>query len=259
MGIYQHFREEEHTFIDQVFSWVERIRQTYEYRLTDFLDPREQKIIKKVIGSNNPDFKFKFHGGAENAERKRAIIAPFYEQLTKDHYELVVLEGKFNERFISISHRDVMGAFLSSGIDRSKLGDIITGRGVFQIITDQTIAPYVISQLTSVKQAHIQLERKPLNELIESVDQWETFERVVPSLRLDAVISSFFNISRNNATALIKGERVKVNHQTVDHITFALEQGDLISVRGYGRGRFKNIIGRTRRNNIKVKGARLKV
>lgn len=259
MGIYQHFREEEHSFIDQVFSWLEQVQQTYEYRLTDFLDPREQKIVQKVIGSNNPDFRFEFHGGTEDAERKRAIIAPFYEQLTKDSYELVILEGKYNEKFISITHRDVMGAFLSSGIERSKLGDILTGVGVFQLITDETIAPYVMSQLTSVKQAHIQLQRKPFSELIESVNQWKTFERVIPSLRLDAVISSFFNISRNNATALIKGERVKVNHRTVDQITFALEQGDLISVRGYGRGRFKNIIGRTRKNNLKVKAARLKI
>src|SRR5690625_6844211 len=84
MGIYQHFRKEEHPFIDQVLSWKEDVERTYRYRLTDFLDPREQQIIESIIGTNNEELQLVSYGGGKYSERKRVIIAPFYEEITND-------------------------------------------------------------------------------------------------------------------------------------------------------------------------------
>ena len=52
MYIYQHFRPEEREFIDQVLNWKEYVEQTYTPKLTDFLDPREQQILKMIIGEH---------------------------------------------------------------------------------------------------------------------------------------------------------------------------------------------------------------
>ncbi len=52
MSIYQHFRPEEKEFIDQVLNWKEYVEQTYAPKLTDFLDPREQLILKMIIGES---------------------------------------------------------------------------------------------------------------------------------------------------------------------------------------------------------------
>src|SRR5690625_4714930 len=115
MGIYQHFRKEEHPFIDQVLSWKDVVEKTYQLKVTDFLDPREQQIVEGLIGTVNDDLQIKFHGGGKYSERKRAIIAPFYEELHAGTFQLTLLEASFNEKFISLSHPDVMGAFLSLG------------------------------------------------------------------------------------------------------------------------------------------------
>ena len=53
MSIYQHFRKHEHQFVDQVLSWKEQVERTYTSYITDFLDPRERKIIANLIGSSN--------------------------------------------------------------------------------------------------------------------------------------------------------------------------------------------------------------
>src|SRR5690625_1309801 len=135
MSIYQHYRKYEHPFVDQVLSWETYVKRTFRYQLTDFLDPREQQIIKSVIGSKNDDVKYHFFGGSKTKERARAIIAPFYESIDEASFDIVILEATFPTKFVTLRHQDIMGAFLSLGLERKKLGDIILTEGKFQLIT----------------------------------------------------------------------------------------------------------------------------
>ena len=89
MSVYQHFRQEEHEFIDQVLSWKTSVEKTYRVIVTDFLDPREQFIVQSLIGPFN-DLQVEFNGGSEQCERKRAVIAPFYEVINADRFQLAV-------------------------------------------------------------------------------------------------------------------------------------------------------------------------
>ncbi len=63
MNIYQHFRPEEKEFIDQVLQWKSYVESAYTPKLTDFLDPREQYIMKMVIGEN-AHVNYHFFGGS---------------------------------------------------------------------------------------------------------------------------------------------------------------------------------------------------
>src|SRR5699024_12542673 len=80
------------------------------------------------------------YGGGRHSERKRVIIAPYYEDVTAASFNLTLLEGKYAEKFVSLSHPDVMGAFLSLGIERKKLGDIFVENGMIQIVVASEIA-----------------------------------------------------------------------------------------------------------------------
>ncbi len=120
MDIYQHFRKEEHPFIDQVLSWREDVERRFEPKLTDFLHPREQKIFKTLIG-HDENLQLEFLGVWDQAERKRAVLAPFYESITEETFEVDLLQASYPAKFVSIEHRDVLGAFLSAGIKRKKL------------------------------------------------------------------------------------------------------------------------------------------
>ena len=46
--IYQHFRQDERPFIDQALEWKQIVLDQYRMKLTDFLDPREQVIVKPL-------------------------------------------------------------------------------------------------------------------------------------------------------------------------------------------------------------------
>lgn len=258
MGIYQHFRKEEHPFIDLVLSWRTSVERSYQSKLTDFLDPREQQIMKTLIDSSNGEIQTKYYGGGKNAERMRAIIAPFYEEINGQSFQLTLMQASFNQKFISLSHGDVMGAFLSLGVTRDKLGDIFVADGIFQIIMAKEIADYVAVNLTSVKNGRVHLIEKPFSTLLEKEWNWIESEKTVSSLRLDTILRSIYNISRKDATNLVEKKQVKVNFKTVDDGKLPLLEGDLLSVRGKGRSKFVQKEGRTRKKNWRIKVAFLK-
>lgn len=258
MGIYQHFRTEEHPFIDQVISWKNNVEKMYQHRLTDFLDPREQQIVQSIIGTTNDELQLKFHGGGKFTERKRAIIAPFYEDLSVETFQLSLLQASFNEKFNSIVHPDVMGAFLSLGIDRSKFGDIFVSEGKLQIVVASEIVQYVIANLTSIKNANITLSETSLENLDETELHWLENDIIVSSLRLDVVLSGIYNMSRKEAALYLKKKQVKVNFKLVENGTFELEEGDLISVRRKGRSKLVKINGGTRKGKLRITTAILK-
>lgn len=258
MGIYQHFRKDEHPFIDQVLSWKDVVEQTYQTKLTDFLDPREQQIVQSLIGSANDDLQIKFHGVGDYVERKRAIIAPFYEELNDEVFQLTLLEASYNSKFISLSHPDVMGAFLSLGIDRSKLGDIFVTEGNIQIIVASEIAQYVIANLTTIRNANISLVEKAFADLHEKELNWIESDKTVSSLRLDVILSGIYNMSRKDAANYLKRKQVKVNFKLVDDGTFEIFEGDLMSVRGKGRSKLIKINGETRKGKVRITSAILK-
>lgn len=258
MDIYQHFRKEEHAFIDQVFSWVEQVERTFERKLTDFLDPREQQIVENIIGSDNDAVQFKFNGGKAGTERKRAIIAPYYEEISDDDFELVLLEATYHEKFISLAHPDVLGAFLSLGIKRKKLGEIAVGSGKLQIVVAEDICVYVQTNLTSIKHATVKLDTTSLTELRTVAGDWHESNHTVSSLRLDTVLSEIYNFSRKIASDQIGKQYVKVNFRTVDDCKFLLRADDLISMRGKGRSKLVRVNGQSKKEKWKITTALLK-
>ncbi|MFD1038064.1 RNA-binding protein [Virgibacillus byunsanensis] len=252
MDIYQHFRKEEQPFIDQVLSWKEQVEQTFQAKLTEFLDPREQHIIEMIIGPTNDDINMYSFGGGLHTERKRVIIAPFYEERMDDLFQLSLLQASYQNKFITLTHPDVMGAFLSLGIKRNKLGDIFVENGMIQIITAAEIAPFILANLTSIKKAKIKLEEKPLSEKIENELHWKEMDKTVSSLRLDAVLKEIYNVSRKDASEFIHKGQVKVNFKVVEDGKFSLQEGDLLSVRGKGRSKLIKINGRTKKDKWKI-------
>lgn len=258
MGIYQHYREDEHPFIDQVLSWIERVETMYESRLTDFLNPREQQIIAQVIGDNHDIVKFAFFGGHKNNERKRALIVPFYHDISDDDFLVSILECKYQSKFVDIKHPDVLGAFMSLGIERKIIGDIIISDGFIQFATTKEMAIYVRQNLTHIKNTTIQLQEVSVQEFNVEDENWTERSITVSSLRLDAVVSEIYHVSRRLAAEAILKSRIQVNFKVVEDGKFLLEPGDLISFRGKGRSKILKTNGITRKERTRLDVAQLK-
>ena len=138
MSIYQHFRPEEKEFIDQVLNWRNQVESTYAGKLTDFLDPREQQIVKSLIGEN-AEIKYAFFGGYSGAERKRAFLYPDYHQIEEEDFQISLFEVEYAKKFVTIEHPQVLGSLMSLGLKRAKFGDILIQNDVVQLIVSKEI------------------------------------------------------------------------------------------------------------------------
>ncbi|MFG6148988.1 YlmH family RNA-binding protein [Halobacillus sp. B23F22_1] len=256
MEIYQHFREEERPFIDQVLSLQGNVEMRYQRKETDFLDPREQYIFSSLMGSH-PNLQWALFGGGHQAERKRAIVAPEYESIESLDFSVSLLQTQYHDKFIHLEHRDVLGSFMSLGIKREKLGDLVVQNGLVQIIVAQEVSDYIKMNFTSIKKANVQFEEKSLDELIQSTEEWKTSDSTVSSLRLDVLLKEIYGVSRKKASMFIEAGHVKVNFRTVENPSYSLEAGDLLSVRGKGRSRLINVHGTTKKEKFKVTVAKL--
>lgn len=250
--IYQHFRKEEKQFIDLAIDWKEFVERTYSEKLTDFLDPRQQHILQSVIG-DGPDVRYAFFGGDLSCERKRAIIYPDYMQPQEEDFHIGLYEIDYPRKFVNLEHRMVLGSLMSLGIKREKFGDIIVQGERIQFFSSKEIEDYVLTHLKEIGRANVSVQMLSPKEAIEREEEWVQVEKTAASLRLDAVISAAFSISRQKAQSIIGQKLVKLNWKITEQPAADCFVGDMISARRLGRCKIISILGETKKNKLRIK------
>lgn len=256
MNIYQHFREDEQPFIDQVLDWVVQVEHMYTPYLTPFLNPRQRFIVQSVVGQYE-DVELSLFGGYEEAEQQRAFIHPSYYEPQAEDYEISLIEVNYPKKFAELSHGQIMGSILGTGIVRETLGDILTDGERWQFFIDEKMEQYLFIHMDRVGRTNIQLEKTSLEDVIEKNDDWEIDELIVSSLRLDVVLAGALNISRNRAKTMINENKIKLNWVETEEVDIEVEQHDLLSIRGYGRIQIRQQVGTTRKENIVLEIGRI--
>lgn len=257
MNIYQHFRPEEKGFIDQVLNWRSFVERTFTSKLTDFLDPREQHILKMVIG-NHADLKVEFFGGSKNNERKRALLMPGYETAEQNDYQISLIEAEYPAKFYTIEHPQVLGTLMALGVKRGKFGDILIQDKRVQFFACEEVSDYLLLNVQSIGKASVQLAIRDLENALYSEEEWKEEILTVSSLRLDTVISGIYHLSRQKSQALIQHGLVKVNWTQMENPSFECQEGDMISARGYGRMKILTIDGKTKKEKWRITAGKQK-
>lgn len=251
MSIHQHFRKEEHPFIDQVVKWRDQVKTEYSFKLLDFLDPREQEIVQSIVGTNE-EVKCAFWGGYEQAERKRGIIYPEYYIPLDEDFDIGLYLINYPTKFVTLEHRQILGSLMGLGLKRSKYGDILMGSSDIQFIITNQIAEYVKLHFNQVGKTAITLSHKPLTSIVTPNDSWQELTTTVSSMRLDNILAEVFRLSRQKVTPYIENSLVKVNWKTVDDKSYLCHPGDTLSMRGFGRCRLLAIEGQTKKEKWRI-------
>ena len=74
------------------------------------------------------------------------------------------------------------------------------------------------------------------------------------SPRLDAAVGGMFSLSRTTASELIKEGLVTLNYSPCLKVDKEVKCGDIISVRGKGKGEIEEFGGKSRRGRTFIKG-----
>lgn len=228
-------RVENREAIARILDKAEQALKTWSVVLTDFLSPA---ILVEVlpIFKNLTELQCLAWGGYPQAERQRLGIARQEVPLATEDLELVVLEIAGNFLFDVATHRDFLGAALGTGIVRDKIGDIIVlgERGAQMIITPD-LEEFLCTSLLQIRSVPVETKVIPLSELKIRPPKTKEMNTVEASLRLDAISSAGFGLSRSKMAEAINSGDVKVNWREITSASHLLQQGDLISFQGKGR------------------------
>ncbi|MCF4966239.1 photosystem II S4 domain protein [Nostoc sp. CMAA1605] len=221
--------------IARVIDQAEQAIKTWEVVLTDFLSPPELAEMQRVF-NRLTEVQLLPWGGYPQAERQRVAIARSDLPLDQSQVSLVALEIAGNFLFDSATHRDFLGAMLGTGIVREKTGDIIVlGERGAQAIVVPELAEFLTMNLQQVRSVPVKTQPIDLSELKIREPKKKELTTVEASLRLDAIASAGFGMSRSKMVDFIDAGDVRVNWKEVTQPSSQVKSGDLIAIRGKGR------------------------
>ena len=180
-------------------------------------------------------------GGSELAERQMIRFGN-PEEIGYDHPFPIaaLLIRPLIEKFSDdLTHRDFLGALMNLGIRRELLGDIFVKDNCACVFCKDSIADFIISELTRIK--HTSVKVSPADEeLVSRITAPILEDKMiqVSSCRIDAVIAKTYNLSRSDALALFPAGLVYRNGLVCTENARELAAGDVVSVRGYGKFQF---------------------
>lgn len=250
-NIYQHFHADEKQFIDRVLDWIDKVENNYSVVTTYFLNPRELEILESLVNKRQLQI-FSTQDIAET-ECSKVILAPEFYILNLEDFDLALLEISYANKFYNLKHSQILGSFLGqTGVRRSEIGDIILNEEKAQLFVSKHLLAIFQDNIKKIGPAKVKIEEKTFAELIKRETKSVIKVVLVSSLRLDKIVASTFEISRNLAVNMLQSSKVKLNYLEIEKKDFSVGQGDLISVRGLGRIKILRHLGETKKGKQKI-------
>lgn len=221
--------------IARIIDRANQAIKTWEVVLTDFLSPPElaetEQVLKPLTEVNLVSW-----GGYPQAERKRLAIAREEIPIDPSQVEVCALEIAGNFLFDTASHRDFLGSMLGTGIVREKTGDIIVlgDRGAQAIVVPE-MGEFLQMELQQVRSVPVKTQPIELSELKIREPNKKQLTTVEASMRLDAIASAGFGMSRSKMVDLINSGNVRINWKEISQASYQVKPDDLIAIRGKGR------------------------
>lgn len=212
---------------------------------TDFLTTGEQTAacrLKHKIRENVKNIFFEMWGGHFDCNH---VVLGFFPDSFMEYdrpplfpISCILIEPANYRHAEKISHRDYLGAVLSLGISRAKIGDIRIEEQRAYLFCKEEIASFILEQLKKVRNTAV------LCRIIEDIQQipnqqYEVIQRTVASLRLDNVVAAMAGLARGRAAELIFQGKVVVDSSEQTSVSFICKNGCIISIRGYGKFRLQ--------------------
>ena len=204
---------------------------------TQFLSLTEQAAAERLIAASGHPAHF-FWGGFGDAERKLCVFLP--DWMSPEDWRLDADCPLSAVRIAcppgcGLTHRDYLGSILGLGITREKVGDLLVRDGSCDVLVLEEIADFLVFHLEQAGRAKLKLAPLPLDRLEPPEVKIKRIRDTVSSLRLDCAVSLATNLSREKSAALIEGGQVSLNFFEENKISREVGEGDILSIRGYGR------------------------
>lgn len=227
------------------------------YTYSGFLTPAELVVLDE-LRDEIKYVDYTVFGGYEMAERQ---IVSFGSQRALGYegiwpIKIIKVEPLIDKFADELSHRDFLGAVMNLGIERNVFGDILVkdGKRAYIFATD-TIAEFIMDNLTKIK--HTNVKTSIVEPESDNMDDLKPtlvdLNVIVASPRFDAIVGGATKVSRSDALDLFRSKKVTLNGRLCERNSMTLKDGDVFSIRGYGKFMFCGSGNETRKGRVYVK------
>ena len=237
-----------------------------------FLNPTEAHYLEKHLRENRIADTVIFFGGFAGAMRKRAFFLPDYildlvsgesgeererlilSYIAEDTAAALTAVRVKGSGYRALSHRDYLGSILSLGIERHVIGDIaVLSDDEALIFADAKIAEFLLQTLSKIASDDVKCSIAEIDEDFTVPENVEDMVISVASRRLDCIVASLANCSREEAQRTVRSGAVSVDYEEMGDPDKRLESEVLLAIRGVGKFRVLEGETLTRRERLRIK------
>ena len=236
---------------DLVLNLIRLSERRYEPCYSDFLTEAEAMSALHELKTQCCD-RFMLWGGFEAAQRGMLCVYPESSPPSTDDFPMKALSLTFR-RSAKLTHRDFLGSLMGIGIKREAVGDIVISEGTATFFVRSELEGFVRAQIEKVGREGVEFSETGV-DLSTIKQEFEERSGTVASLRIDAVIGECTGISRSKAQQIVKSGLAALNSETIYDTDHRVEDGDKLSVRGFGKYiiRFDGTMSKKGKLRIKV-------
>ena len=244
-------KQEDKMCLAQVLDKIEISKTKGRIDSTDFLDMYQVSLVESFLKKNKIE-QYKLFGGYADSERKMLITYPesYTEEMVQKNYEKFLKVVRIElpeEEHGKYAHRNYLGGIVKLGLKREKVGDILVANEGADIVVVSDFAEVLEKELPSLTRfENSKISITEISNLKKKEIKIENIEIIVPSLRLDNIVSDLARTSRSKASQIIAQERVFINGKNETKVSKQVKLGDIITIRGKGRFIIKDFKGTTR-------------
>lgn len=217
--------------IDKYKSYQKSGKSTY----SNFLNMRQAKLITEYL--NNQKISYSIYQPYPFLEK---VIIYFGE------YEDFVTFYKVN--ISDITHSQILGTLFSLGLDNDLIGDIFVEDDCFYYTNLTKMNSFLEESLIMIKNTLITLEKT--DEIILLKKHFETLKVLVSSMRIDCVVSKLTSKSRSQVNTMFADKMILLNYDEVGKTNIILKEGDILSIRKFGKYKIGSFLGYTKKDNM---------
>ncbi len=230
----------------------QRCERSGSLTTTNFLTPAERFKLEQWSKSV-PNARLHFFGGHPQCERTVGFFLPEYLEADWIDYTEHIKAFSLKAAFGTPGHRDYMGALLGMGIGREWLGDIWVKENTAVVFCRPTVERHLLS-IEEVGRYTVTVRSLQLDEIEAPARIVKQKSFSVQSARLDAVVGGMFDLSRTEAARQITAGNVSLNYEVSIKTDTPVHEGDVLSLRGKGKGVVSGFGGTSRKGRQFVLG-----
>jgi photosystem II S4 domain protein len=240
--------------LEPLVAAAEETLRTWQPVWTPFLSAARREQAEECLAGLS-ELRLHSEGGYPGAERRRLMLqrADSWGEPAAAATLLSGLEVRGNFLFDPAEPADVRAALVAAGAADGELGDIwMRGDRGAQAIVTSPLAGRLDQGHAQVRSVAVDLVARPLAELqLPAPRASRRFTSVEASLRLDALASAGFGLSRGRMAALIRQGAVRLNWRPIANPSQQLVAGDRVQLESRGELVLEEA-GLTRRDRWRV-------